>query len=162
MTDLVIISDDGPVRTVRMNRPEKKNALTMAMYDAMAGGIESVTQNPALRCLLIAGAPTAFCAGNDIGDFLAMAMGSGALGTPTSRCQPEARTPTTPRFTGRRSPQSRQYSWLGCASEPQRGHCSTGGGSSRGATGRGRCASGPRGSAAWIIVSRCTNRACAT
>ena len=85
MTELVIITDDGPVRTVRMNRPEKKNALTMAMYDAMAGGIESAAQNPALRCLLIAGAPTAFCAGNDIGDFLKMATTSGALGTPILR-----------------------------------------------------------------------------
>ena len=45
MTDLVIISDDGPVRTVRMNRPEKKNALTMAMYDAMAAALESAAQN---------------------------------------------------------------------------------------------------------------------
>ena len=49
MTELVIVTDDGPVRTVRMNRPEKKNALTMAMYDAMAGAIESAAQNPALR-----------------------------------------------------------------------------------------------------------------
>ena len=85
MSDLVIISDDGPVRTVRMNRPEKKNALTMAMYDAMAGGIESIAQNPALRCLLIAGAPTAFCAGNDIGDFLKAAGAGGALGAPILR-----------------------------------------------------------------------------
>jgi len=85
MTELVIITDDGPVRTVRMNRPEKKNALTMAMYDAMAPAIESAAQNPALRCLLIAGAPTAFCAGNDIGDFLKMATTSGALGTPILR-----------------------------------------------------------------------------
>ena len=85
MTDLVVVTDDGLVRTVRMNRPEKKNALTMAMYDAMAGGIESAAQNPALRCLLIAGAPTAFCAGNDIGDFLNMAIGSGALGAPILR-----------------------------------------------------------------------------
>jgi enoyl-CoA hydratase/carnithine racemase len=85
MTDLVIISDDGPMRTVRMNRPEKKNALTLPMYDAMAGGIESAKQNPALRCLLIAGAPTVFCAGNDIGDFLGMAMGAGALGVPILR-----------------------------------------------------------------------------
>lgn len=85
MGDLVIVTDDGPIRTVRMNRPEKKNALTMAMYDAMAEAIESAAQNPALRCLLIAGAPTAFCAGNDIGDFIKMATGEGALGAPILR-----------------------------------------------------------------------------
>jgi len=66
-----------------MNRPEKKNALTMAMYDAMAEGIETA---PAanIRCLLIGGAPTVFCAGNDIGDFLQAAMGGG-LGAPILR-----------------------------------------------------------------------------
>jgi enoyl-CoA hydratase/carnithine racemase len=85
MSDLVIISDDGPVRTVRMNRPEKKNALTLAMYDAMAEAVESAAHNPALRCLMIAGAPNGFCAGNDIGDFMQMAMGSGALGAPILR-----------------------------------------------------------------------------
>ncbi|HEY1309518.1 MAG TPA: crotonase/enoyl-CoA hydratase family protein [Pseudolabrys sp.] len=85
MTELVIITDDGPVRTVRMNRPDKKNALTLAMYDAMAAAIETAPKNPALRCLLIAGTPTAFCAGNDIGDFLKMATGEGALGTPILR-----------------------------------------------------------------------------
>jgi enoyl-CoA hydratase/carnithine racemase len=85
MGDLVIVTDDGPVRTVRMNRPGKKNALTLAMYDAMAEAIESAAQNPALRCLLIAGAPTAFCAGNDIGDFIKMATGESALGAPILR-----------------------------------------------------------------------------
>ena len=85
MAELVIVTDDGPVRTVRMNRPEKKNALTMAMYDAMAAAIESAPQNPVTRCLLIAGAPTAFCAGNDIGDFLQAAVTGGALGAPILR-----------------------------------------------------------------------------
>jgi enoyl-CoA hydratase/carnithine racemase len=85
MAELVIVTDDGPVRTVRMNRPEKKNALTMAMYDAMAAAIESAPQNPVTRCLLIAGAPTAFCAGNDIGDFLQAAATGGALGAPILR-----------------------------------------------------------------------------
>jgi enoyl-CoA hydratase/carnithine racemase len=85
MTELVVVTDDGPVRTVRMNRLEKKNALTMAMYDAMADAIESAVQNPALRCLLIAGSPIGFCAGNDIGDFLKMATTSGALGQPILR-----------------------------------------------------------------------------
>ena len=85
MTDFVIVTDDGPVRTVRMNRPDKKNALTLAMYDAMAAAIENAPKIPALRCLLIAGTPTAFCAGNDIGDFLKMATGEGALGAPILR-----------------------------------------------------------------------------
>jgi enoyl-CoA hydratase/carnithine racemase len=85
MTEFVIVTDDGPIRTVRMNRPDKKNALTLPMYDAMAAVIESAPQTPALRCLLIAGAPAAFCAGNDIGDFVDMAMGSGALGAPILR-----------------------------------------------------------------------------
>lgn len=82
MSDLVTVSDEGPVRTIRMNRPDKKNALTMAMYDAMATGIETASENQ--RCLLIGGAPTAFCAGNDIGDFLKTAMGGG-LGEPILR-----------------------------------------------------------------------------
>ena len=85
MSELVMVTDDGPIRTVRMNRPEKKNALTMAMYDAMAAAIEGSAKDPGLRCLLIAGAPTAFCAGNDIGDFLKMAIEGGALGAPILR-----------------------------------------------------------------------------
>jgi enoyl-CoA hydratase/carnithine racemase len=85
MVEPVIVTDDGPVRTVRMNRPEKKNALTLAMYDTMASAIEDAGKDPGLRCLLIAGVPTAFCAGNDIGDFLKMATTSGALGTPILR-----------------------------------------------------------------------------
>jgi enoyl-CoA hydratase/carnithine racemase len=85
MSELITVTDDGPIRTVRMNRPGKKNALTMAMYDAMAVGIEAAGQNPARRCVLIAGAPTVFCAGNDIGDFLNMTGSIGALGAPILR-----------------------------------------------------------------------------
>jgi enoyl-CoA hydratase/carnithine racemase len=85
MTELVVVTDDGPVRTVRMNRPEKKNALTLPMYDAIAEAIEDAGKDLRLRCLLIAGQPNGFCAGNDIGDFLNMAIGSGALGAPILR-----------------------------------------------------------------------------
>ena len=74
----ILISDDGAVRTIRMNRPEKKNALTFAMYDAMAAAIEDAGANANLRCLLIAGHASGFCAGNDIGDFVQMAQ-AGAL-----------------------------------------------------------------------------------
>lgn len=80
MTDHVIVADDGPVRTVRMNRPDKKNALTSAMYDAMAAAIEDYGGNATLRCLLIAGVPGAFSAGNDLNDFMKVAMGGHGLG----------------------------------------------------------------------------------
>lgn len=77
----ILISNEGPVRKIRMNRPEKKNALTLAMYEAMAAAIEDAGTDASVRCLLIAGTPDIFCAGNDLNDFVAMAR-TGALGTP--------------------------------------------------------------------------------
>ena len=80
----IIVSDDGAIRTIRMNRPEKKNALTLAMYDTMAEAIEGAAARDDLRCLLIAGHESCFCAGNDIGDFVEMTK-TGALGAPILR-----------------------------------------------------------------------------
>jgi len=85
MTENVIVSDDGAIRTIRMNRPEKKNALTSAMYDAMAQAIESAGGASPIRCVLIAGAPGAFSAGNDLGDFMKAAMGGEGLGNAVLR-----------------------------------------------------------------------------
>ena len=82
MTDRVAVTDDGSVRTVRMNRPEKKNALTAAMYDAMAAALESAGS---ARCVLITGVAGTFTAGNDLQDFLAAAMGGQGLGSPVMR-----------------------------------------------------------------------------
>ncbi|MGO9947974.1 MAG: enoyl-CoA hydratase-related protein, partial [Steroidobacteraceae bacterium] len=70
MTDKILVTDDGAIRTIRMNRPEKKNALTRAMYDGITGALREADSNDAIRCVLLAGAPGVFCAGNDISDFL--------------------------------------------------------------------------------------------
>lgn len=80
----VFISNDGPVRKIRMNRPEKKNALTLAMYEAMANAIEDAGKADSVRCLIIAGTQDVFCAGNDLNDFIVMAR-SGSLGEPIVR-----------------------------------------------------------------------------
>lgn len=80
----ILISNEGPVRKIRMNRPEKKNALTLAMYEAMAASIEDAGQSDGVKCLIIAGAPDVFCAGNDLKDFVTMA-GSGELAAPIVR-----------------------------------------------------------------------------
>jgi enoyl-CoA hydratase/carnithine racemase len=73
----IIVTDDGPVRTIRMNRPAKKNALTLVMYAAMAEAIEEAGRRPDIHCLLITGSDGVFCAGNDLGDFLQASQGGG-------------------------------------------------------------------------------------
>jgi enoyl-CoA hydratase/carnithine racemase len=75
MSDPVLVTDDGGVRIIRMNRPEKKNALTQPMYAAMTAALDQAGNAEAIRCIVIAGAPGAFCAGSDIGDFQKRAEG---------------------------------------------------------------------------------------
>jgi enoyl-CoA hydratase/carnithine racemase len=88
LTEHVIVTDAGGIRTIRMNRPDKKNALTLAMYDAMTAALESANTSDAVRCVLIAGVPGAFSAGNDLADFLNAAQNSGGLDRPALRFLP--------------------------------------------------------------------------
>ena len=71
------------VLTLRMNRLDKKNALTQAMYTGMAEVIESAGANTDVRVLLIAGDASCFCAGNDLVDFMNIPPTSGD--TPVER-----------------------------------------------------------------------------
>jgi enoyl-CoA hydratase/carnithine racemase len=80
MSELVVVTDEGPIRILRMNRAEKKNALTSPMYAAMAAAIENAGSCDTVRCLLITGAPGAFSAGNDLQEFLAAAQTGAGLG----------------------------------------------------------------------------------
>jgi enoyl-CoA hydratase/carnithine racemase len=59
------------VATIEIARPEKKNALTRAMYQAMADAIAAAVAQPAVRALLITGQPGIFTSGNDLEDFVA-------------------------------------------------------------------------------------------
>jgi enoyl-CoA hydratase/carnithine racemase len=77
MSDAVAVTDDAGVRTIRLNRPEKKNALTLAMYLEMTRALKEADAADATRCVIITGAGSAFCAGNDITDFLKAASGGG-------------------------------------------------------------------------------------
>ncbi len=58
------------VTTIEIARPEKKNALTVEMYQAMADAINAAGEDPAVRALLITGQPGIFTSGNDLQDFL--------------------------------------------------------------------------------------------
>jgi enoyl-CoA hydratase/carnithine racemase len=88
MTDNVIVNDDGPIRLVRMNRPEKKNALTHAMYERLTEALTSAGTNAAIRCVVIGGVPGAFTAGNDLQDFLALATSTEGLARPVRNFLP--------------------------------------------------------------------------
>ena len=59
-----------------MARPDKKNALTNAMYGALADAIEGCRNRPSVRVLLIRGEGDMFTAGNDVGEFAAIAAGA--------------------------------------------------------------------------------------
>lgn len=75
MTDHIVITDDNATRIIRMNRGDKKNALTQDMYRAMAGAINSAQDSAAIRCLVISGGESVFTAGNDLDDFLKAGRG---------------------------------------------------------------------------------------
>jgi enoyl-CoA hydratase/carnithine racemase len=68
---LIGSSLDNGVLTITIQRPEKKNALTVAMYAALTDLLQNADGNDSVRVLLIHGAGDAFTAGNDLKDFLA-------------------------------------------------------------------------------------------
>ncbi len=61
----------GAVATIGLRRPQKKNALTAAMYEALADALEAAEADREVRAILFHGTPEAFTAGNDLNDFLA-------------------------------------------------------------------------------------------
>jgi enoyl-CoA hydratase/carnithine racemase len=75
MTDHIKIENDGGVLSLTMARPDKKNALTNAMYGALADAIEDAETNSAVRVVLIRGEGDMFTSGNDVGEFAAIAAG---------------------------------------------------------------------------------------
>lgn len=58
------------VLTLRINRPDKKNALNLAMYDLLATGLKEADNNDAVRVVLLTGSGDSFTSGNDLADFL--------------------------------------------------------------------------------------------
>lgn len=70
MTDHVVTDIANGVMTVRLTRPEKKNALTVAMYAALADAFRKADREAAVKVVVITGTADAFTAGNDLKDFL--------------------------------------------------------------------------------------------
>ncbi len=68
-TDVLIIEDHGPVRVLRMNRPDKLNALDTALTVALRDAMLEAGEDDGVRALVLTGNGRAFCAGADTGEF---------------------------------------------------------------------------------------------
>jgi enoyl-CoA hydratase/carnithine racemase len=79
MTD-VEVARNGAVLELTLNRPAKKNALTNAMYRALAIGLHEAERDQGIGAVLVSGAGGVFSAGNDIGDFVAAVSGGDMAG----------------------------------------------------------------------------------
>ncbi|HTU69918.1 MAG TPA: enoyl-CoA hydratase-related protein [Candidatus Baltobacteraceae bacterium] len=69
MSDHILYSKDGAVASIRLNRSEKKNAITVAMYQAMVDALDDAARDDEVRAVGIYGGRD-FTAGNDLADFL--------------------------------------------------------------------------------------------
>ncbi len=70
MSQFISVSDPRPaVRVIALNRPEKKNALTREIYDALSAALKVADADSKVRVVCLTGSGDAFTAGNDIADF---------------------------------------------------------------------------------------------
>ena len=71
MSEHVRIERDGGVLAITLARPDRRNAITVAMYRALADAVESAAKDEDVRLITLRGEGQDFTAGNDLGDFLA-------------------------------------------------------------------------------------------
>jgi len=73
----IITERSGNILRIQLNRPEKKNAMTLAMYITLADLLNDAAKDDQIRVVLWQGAGDSFSAGNDIEDFLKNPPGAG-------------------------------------------------------------------------------------
>ena len=71
MSEHVRVENEGGVLAITLARPERRNAITVAMYAALAEAVEGAAQDPSVRLITLEGEGADFTAGNDLADFLA-------------------------------------------------------------------------------------------
>src|ERR1700738_1091453 len=75
MTEQIKVKQDGAVLEITFARPDKKNALSNAMYRAATEALAGAQKNAAIRVVLFSAEGDAFTAGNDLADFASVATG---------------------------------------------------------------------------------------
>jgi enoyl-CoA hydratase/carnithine racemase len=82
VTEHVKAEISNGVLTLTLQRPEKKNALTGAMYNALSDALNKAEADPSVRVVLFQGDGDSFTAGNDLADFASQARGESAVDSP--------------------------------------------------------------------------------
>jgi enoyl-CoA hydratase/carnithine racemase len=78
MSEQVRVKQAAGMFEVRLNRPDKRNAITIAMYQALTAALATAQADSGVRAVLLSGEGAGFCAGNDLNDFLAAPVIDGA------------------------------------------------------------------------------------
>ncbi|MFO1309640.1 MAG: enoyl-CoA hydratase-related protein [Burkholderiales bacterium] len=105
--DTILVERDGAIATVVLNRPEKLNALTRAMWGALGEAVDALSADDSVRCVVVRGAgERAFSPGNDISEFAtersnrAQAVAYGAVMHRTAASLARCRHPLVARIHG--------------------------------------------------------------
>jgi enoyl-CoA hydratase/carnithine racemase len=97
VTEHVLVEKSEKLLVLTLNRPDKKNALTRAMYKTLATEITNADADPDIRCVLIKANGDMFTAGNDLADFA-------AVGDAAEAPRPEDANPLLPALAKARTP----------------------------------------------------------
>ena len=97
MTEHVLVEKTDKILSLTLNRPEKKNALTRAMYKTLATQITNADTDPDVRCILLMAKGDMYTAGNDLADFA-------AVGNSAAAPQPADANPLLPALARSRKP----------------------------------------------------------
>ena len=100
---MIKITEQNNIVTFTLNRPEKRNALSAEMIEAIHGGLDEVEQNDGMRVMILAGEGSIFCSGMDLkgvlDDSTAMGVMLRGLGKALQRIR-RLRVPTIARVQG--------------------------------------------------------------
>ncbi|MEO8907250.1 MAG: enoyl-CoA hydratase-related protein [Microbacteriaceae bacterium] len=91
----VLFSVDGAVTTIRLNRPDKMNSLTVEVKVLLRDALLAAADDAAVRAVVITGAGRAFCAGQDLGEFAAHPTGEDVAATIAEHYNPIVRAITS-------------------------------------------------------------------
>ena len=71
----ILVNDAGPIRTITLNRPDYRNAMTPGMQQALLHALQAVATSKSVKLVILTGAGSAFCAGLDLSTLRAIANG---------------------------------------------------------------------------------------